>query len=193
VEPDRAGLSRRELIRRAAVVGGVAWTAPMIIDSLATPAGAVGSPPCVCTTASSYTGASIAGLGGCSGTVTGVGEFTGDGNKNACGVVCWSNTNGPPTEPGSSPIAGLTYNCSTGLVSLPANCNWGAKGMVSVFGGGSCTGNFFVENPIPAGYACDADRGPNTAGAMSANSGTFTVPVGLRGNISHVNVIFCCC
>jgi len=37
----RGGLSRRELIKRSAIVGGVAWTAPMIIDSIASPAGAI--------------------------------------------------------------------------------------------------------------------------------------------------------
>lgn len=36
-----AGIDRRTIIRRAAVVGAAAWTAPVIIDSLASPAGAV--------------------------------------------------------------------------------------------------------------------------------------------------------
>ena len=35
------GLDRRTLIKRAAIVGGTAWAAPVIIDSLASPAGAV--------------------------------------------------------------------------------------------------------------------------------------------------------
>ena len=35
------GLDRRSLIRRAAVVGAAAWTAPVILGSLASPAGAV--------------------------------------------------------------------------------------------------------------------------------------------------------
>ena len=41
------GLSRRTMIKRAAAAGAVAWTAPMIIDSLASPAAAV---TCVGTT-----------------------------------------------------------------------------------------------------------------------------------------------
>src|SRR5215510_71125 len=36
----RAGLSRRDLIKRSAVVGGVAWTAPLIIESIVSPAAA---------------------------------------------------------------------------------------------------------------------------------------------------------
>ena len=36
-----SGLDRRSLIRRAAAVGAAAWTAPVIIGSLASPAGAI--------------------------------------------------------------------------------------------------------------------------------------------------------
>jgi hypothetical protein len=46
-EPDpRAdpGVSRRALLRRGAVIGGIAWTAPIIVQSLTSPAGAQVSP-----------------------------------------------------------------------------------------------------------------------------------------------------
>lgn len=36
-----AGINRRELIKRAAAGGAIAWTAPVILDSLASPAGAL--------------------------------------------------------------------------------------------------------------------------------------------------------
>jgi hypothetical protein len=36
-----AGINRRELIKRAAAAGAIAWTAPVIVDSLASPAGAL--------------------------------------------------------------------------------------------------------------------------------------------------------
>jgi hypothetical protein len=39
-EDTRSGLDRRTLIKRAAAAGAVAWTAPVIIDSLASPAAA---------------------------------------------------------------------------------------------------------------------------------------------------------
>ena len=43
----QAGIDRRTLIKRAAATGAVAWTAPMIIDSLASPAAAItGTPGC---------------------------------------------------------------------------------------------------------------------------------------------------
>jgi hypothetical protein len=38
--PGKRGLSRRDMIRGAAVAGAAAWTAPMIIDSLTSPAAA---------------------------------------------------------------------------------------------------------------------------------------------------------
>lgn len=51
--PDQArpdlhdGLSRREVLKRAAIVGGVAWAAPVVQSLAATPAFAQGSPaPC---------------------------------------------------------------------------------------------------------------------------------------------------
>ena len=37
-------ISHRSLIQRAVIVGGVAWTAPVIIDSVASPAGALTVP-----------------------------------------------------------------------------------------------------------------------------------------------------
>jgi hypothetical protein len=42
-EPDPS-VSRRALLRRGAVVGGIAWTAPIIVQSLTSPAGAQVSP-----------------------------------------------------------------------------------------------------------------------------------------------------
>jgi hypothetical protein len=46
-EPDPTadpGVSRRALLRRGAVIGGIAWTAPIIVQSLTSPAGAQVSP-----------------------------------------------------------------------------------------------------------------------------------------------------
>jgi TAT (twin-arginine translocation) pathway signal sequence len=47
---ERRGLSRRDMIKASAAAGAVAWTAPVIIDSLASPAAAATfTPPCGCT------------------------------------------------------------------------------------------------------------------------------------------------
>ena len=43
---ERRGLSRRQMIKASAVAGAAAWTAPIIVDSLASPAAAA-SPGCV--------------------------------------------------------------------------------------------------------------------------------------------------
>ena len=40
------GVSRRDMIKRAAAAGAVAWSAPVIVDSLTAPAGALTPPPC---------------------------------------------------------------------------------------------------------------------------------------------------
>ena len=44
----RRGLTRREMIRASAVAGATAWTAPVIVDSLASPAAAASSSPVSC-------------------------------------------------------------------------------------------------------------------------------------------------
>jgi hypothetical protein len=44
-EVERSRIGRRTLIKRAAATGAIAWTAPMILDSLASPAAAVSPPP----------------------------------------------------------------------------------------------------------------------------------------------------
>jgi hypothetical protein len=40
----RRGIDRRALIKRAAATGAVAWTAPLILESLSSPAGAITAP-----------------------------------------------------------------------------------------------------------------------------------------------------
>jgi hypothetical protein len=48
----RKGLSRRDLIKASAVAGGAAWAAPVILDSLSSPAAAMSSPLTGCNVAS---------------------------------------------------------------------------------------------------------------------------------------------
>lgn len=64
-----APIDRRTLIRRAAIVGGVAWTTPVIVGSLASPAGAATiTPGCyrmlfVATSSTCSSGPSVGGTG----------------------------------------------------------------------------------------------------------------------------------
>src|SRR6476619_916238 len=52
---DSGGFNRRTMIKRAAAVGAVAWTAPVILDSMASPAAAVTCGPGACDDVSSAT------------------------------------------------------------------------------------------------------------------------------------------
>jgi hypothetical protein len=45
-EPRPRGLSRRQMIKASAAAGAAAWAAPVIVDSLASPAAAASFPPC---------------------------------------------------------------------------------------------------------------------------------------------------
>lgn len=65
-EPDQSdrSVSRRDLLRRGAIAGGLAWTAPLVIQSLTVPAGAQTSPtpPSSTTTTSTTPGGASAPL-----------------------------------------------------------------------------------------------------------------------------------
>jgi hypothetical protein len=57
-EAERPGIDRRTIIKRAAAAGAVAWTAPAILGSIASPAGAItGTPGCFKFTVPINTGA----------------------------------------------------------------------------------------------------------------------------------------
>ncbi len=47
---DNGGIDRRTVIKRAAAAGALAWTAPILIDSIASPAAAATAPPVACVT-----------------------------------------------------------------------------------------------------------------------------------------------
>jgi hypothetical protein len=47
---DRATIDRRTMIKRAAAASALTWTAPLVIDSLASPAAAATAPPVACVT-----------------------------------------------------------------------------------------------------------------------------------------------
>lgn len=59
--PTRKGLSRRDMIKASAVAGAAAWTAPVIIDSLASPAAALSQGSfCIAVTAATCAGQTAA-------------------------------------------------------------------------------------------------------------------------------------
>jgi hypothetical protein len=62
-EPDQSdrSVSRRDLLRRGAIAGGLAWTAPLVIQSLTVPAGAQTSPTPPSSTTSTTSGGTTPG------------------------------------------------------------------------------------------------------------------------------------
>ena len=52
---EQRGLSRRDLIKRGVIAGGLAWTAPVIVQSMTSPAGAQTSPAPPTTTTTNST------------------------------------------------------------------------------------------------------------------------------------------
>jgi hypothetical protein len=111
-EGGRRGIDRRTLIKRAAATGAVAWTAPLIIDSLASPAAALtctgncflvqfgpagaGAPNCNTTSQTVATGAGLApcpslGSSNCSSITSVAAGFT---PANAClsSAACQAGT-----------------------------------------------------------------------------------------------------
>ena len=52
---EQRGLSRRDLIKRGVIAGGLAWTAPVLVQSITSPAGAQTSPAPPDTTTTSTT------------------------------------------------------------------------------------------------------------------------------------------
>jgi len=124
------GLSRRDMIKGAAVAGAAAWTAPMIIDSLTSPAAAAsscgpGTPNLsygivVYKSGSTYYSVKVAGNTCTSTTDTG-GDIAGDLNYNCPGTGTFTNPGGTITLNGVALTAGncanITIHNSSGWVS----------------------------------------------------------------------------
>ena len=115
-EESDPSIGRRAMIKRAAVAGAVAWTAPVIVDSVASPAAAGTAPvgansiqitssntncspagypaanslPSACISPSSYTGAgpvTFSVVGGCSCVFTAAQAWRGGGQNCTAGVI----------------------------------------------------------------------------------------------------------
>ena len=103
--------SRRALIRRAAILGAVAWTAPVLIDSVASPAAAAS-----CTTSTLDWNTITAGTGGtttCSGSSTGTTP------------PCTTTSYTPPAVGGVTITFTSTAFTGTTLLSSGANAGQG--------------------------------------------------------------------
>ena len=98
------GLDRRALIRRAAAVGVGAWTAPMIVDSVLSPAAAITGPP-----------------KGCTGMLFNGGNCNLENQGTPCSFTLCDQTNDDLLRP----CVILTGDCQNGplMISIAAGCN----------------------------------------------------------------------
>jgi hypothetical protein len=175
-EQQRRGLDRRALIKRAAVTGAIVWTAPVVLDSMVSPAGAFSGTPCssvTCDTAKPsktctwYAFRIIPGSTDC-GTIGGGGS-TCAAITSALAALAAAGINPEEKCPPGTKVTSSTSTTVT--FTLGPGCN---LAVASDFAGGDC---------------CDSGPGGGTGGG----SCTFTFGQCNGHNISHVDAIVCCC
>jgi hypothetical protein len=126
------GMSRRDLIKASAVAGATAWTAPMIIDSLASPA-AANSVGCAFACSATYVFYKV-----------GTTIFY-SGYQNATGTVC----NSCKTE---NQTGGISHDvpCQTCTIGTDTYSFWGGQ-----VDGGTCATSeplyYLLSNSCPVG------------------------------------------
>jgi hypothetical protein len=179
----RRGMTRRDLIKASAIAGAAAWTAPVIIDSLASPAAAqTGQPeifrasvPCswiylIWTpdggTTINYTGFKNGDTGStCTksanpGPITDCQSCPGTGISYQLGVGSptppMSYTKTEDDCPLSSPLQATNVQSCTGLFSLDGSGLITATGGVTILGSVGFTSNTFF-------YSCPNSVNPNNS------------------------------
>ena len=185
----QTGMSRRALIRAAAVTGGAAWTAPLIIESVTSPAAA--GTPCTCT---HYLAAKIESISTPPATVN-RGLTGNDGNAAQWAgfhptlTLCTGGSAGGCSTTYALP----TYVLATGLITLPSGCIFGASGAVFVHYGASDPPQYRTYQVTGDDHTYTGEAGTqNNFGAISATDTTFTLP-DHSAPLSYINVVWCCC
>jgi hypothetical protein len=163
---EREGISRRSLIKRAAATGAVAWAAPTIIDSIASPAGAItGGFPCsyasvVCQLA---TGAIVAVKVNTTQTMcTNDNSTSGDANfSQVCGTGTYSNNcSGNNICRNGAEVPANTGVCPVTVSGGQVTANAGVTILFAIVHDGQC----------PGGHFCSPFCGPVTS--FTANCGS---------------------
>ncbi len=156
------GIDRRALIKGAAVAGAAAWTAPMIIDSLASPAAAGTPGPCVKNYYARINFTGCANIGG--------------GNQ------CFSPSGvlGCDVSPGGNPVI-ATFNSGYYILTLQDGCTFTASSDVAQFGGGSC--RTITASPTCSGGSVSGN------GCFSVGGQVAYVTT---AQFSHVDIEYCC-
>jgi hypothetical protein len=199
------GLSRRDMIKGAAVAGAAAWTAPMIIDSLTSPAAAAsgctmyavklqpdgsvfsacfGGTASICFTASDAKWA---------GTAPGTSSSScGASNPTFCPSGNGTSTNHLPSVSGPTTINGRKYYVVTwggGTVcNFSSATGWQIGGRYEP---GSPGSNF-----IQASGACSGGPTGGSNGCYDATAKTAWIPAFYAGNsgdsLNYIYLKYCC-
>jgi hypothetical protein len=170
------GLDRRALIKRAGIAGAVAWTTPVVLDSLLSPAGAFSGTPCnsvVCSTAKPSKSCDWYAFR-ISPPSTDCIEIGGGSSACADITAALAALAAAGINPSTKCPPGVAITSSTVSqvkFTLGPGCN---LAIASVFAGGDC-----------------CTTGPG--GGTGDGSCTFTFGKCNDHNISHVDVIVCCC
>ena len=166
---DKRGLSRRTMIKRAAAAGAIAWTAPVILDSLSSPAAAVSVPA------------------GCYGYVF---FLSASGSTCTVTLVSGGNNGGNNCSKITIPASG-TCSTYTDALGTPEAAVVTAAGCTAL--AGSLTG--FPTFSIVGGYSCTfLQVGKNatcatTGASFSAASGTTATPSGTPSSASYYALV----
>lgn len=155
-------IDRRTLIKGAAVAGAAAWTAPVIIDSLTSPAAAGTPGACVKQYYAriNFSGCADIGAGNACFTKTGV-------------LGCGASPGGNPTitDPGGSYY----------LLTLQGGCAFTSTSEVAQFGGGSC-------RTITSSTSCTS--APASGNGCYSVGGQVAYVI--KTQFSHVDIEYCC-
>jgi hypothetical protein len=171
----RSGLTRRQMIRASAVAGAAAWTAPMIVDSLASPA-AAGSGPC-----STYYAAKWDDV------------WTAEPFSGNCNIDDKDPFNGHALQnPATYPVFTADAGNGNSSITLPPGCN--SFQFVRIHYGNlpsglgcSASGNVCYEPPLTA--CSPSPPTATTCGCMTADGNTVYFPA---QGLSNIHAIWCC-
>lgn len=159
---ERSGLSRRQMIRASAVAGAAAWTAPVILDSLSSPAAAVT-------------------VGGCHSIAVAVGSCTVTALDQTSTCVFPASYNS-----GSCPQEAAGGSLSTWCITASPCTTTGAQTFTIGAGCPTCT---FVSGQGTGGNG--ASNNSCSAGALSAANKVVTIPGG-TGTFKQFRLVVTC-
>ncbi len=188
---EHTSLSRRDLIKRAAAAGAVAWTAPLVVESLTSPAGALTPGPCQ----PYYVKMLPSGTCYNAGPASGAGRRCGVASNSVSfplpqGVKCGSGCGASCSGANASLTPSISYNSGTGLytVSLQPG-SWFSSALAWTLGGryDSPSGERFTKlctTQTSDGYYVDQ-------GSTGYVARRVTFADNVARTLSYIYIMFC--